>query len=125
MVLPEEIDVTNAACVAEQLTMAISDGSTVIIDMSATTFCDRAGAHAIVRAHKHATDSRAELRPVVTAELVQRIFGLVGIDRLLDMYPTVEAARDKTPNGRLAWQQGSLPDHAASGPGAAVPLTCH
>ena len=100
--LPEEIDVTNAACVAEQLTMAISDGSTVIIDMSATTFCDCAGARAIARAHQHATDSRAELRPVVTAELVRRIFGLAGINRLLDMYRTVEAARDKRGNPRTA-----------------------
>jgi anti-anti-sigma factor len=72
----------------------------VIIDMSASTFCDCAGAHAIVRAHKRAADSSAEVRLVVTAAPVRRIFGLLGIDRLLDFYPRVEAARGEMPGGR-------------------------
>ena len=91
--LPEEIDVSNAAGVAEELTAAVSRHTAVIIDMSATRFCDCAGARAIVRAHQRATGSGAELRLVVTAAPVRRIFGLMGIDHLLDIYPSAEAAR--------------------------------
>jgi anti-sigma B factor antagonist len=90
--LPEEIDLTNAAGVAEQLTLAGGRHSVVIIDMSATRFCDCAGARAIVLAHKRTAEGGAELRLVVTAEPVRRIFGLLGVDRLLDLYPSVEAA---------------------------------
>ena len=101
VVLPEEVDIRNAAGVAEELTLAVSRSSVVIIDMSATMFCDCAGARAIVRAHKRAADSGAELRLVVTAKLVRRMFGLIGVDHLLDIYPSVEAARGGAPNGSL------------------------
>jgi len=94
--LPEEIDLTNAAGVAEQLTLA-DHHPIVIIDMSATRFCDCAGARAIVLAHKRAAEGGAELRLVVTAEPVRRIFGLLGVDRLLDLYPSVEAAHGAMP----------------------------
>jgi anti-sigma B factor antagonist len=90
--LPEQIDVTNAAGVAEQLTSAVSCHPAVLIDMTATRFCDCAGARAIMRAYTRATDSGAELRLVVTTEPVRRIFSLIGVDRLLEVYPSVEAA---------------------------------
>jgi anti-sigma B factor antagonist len=95
--LPEQVDIRNAADVAEELILAVSRSSMVIIDMSATTFCDCAGARAAVRGHKRATDSGAEVRLVVTATLVRRILGLVGVDRLLAIYPSVEAARGAEP----------------------------
>ncbi len=97
MALPEQIDLSNAAQIAEELTSAVSRGDTVIIDMSATAFCDCAGVRAVVRAHKRATDSGAELRLVVTEPLVRRVFGLIGIDRLVDLYPSVAAARGSYP----------------------------
>ena len=90
--LPEEIDIGNAAGVANELSSAVSRNPVVIIDMSATRFCDCAGVRAIARARKRATSGGAELRLVVTAAPVRRIFGLIGVDRLLDVYPSVEAA---------------------------------
>ena len=65
--LPEEIDIGNAAGVADELTSAVSRNRVVVIDMSATRFCDCAGVRAIVRARKRANGSGAELRLVVTA----------------------------------------------------------
>jgi anti-sigma B factor antagonist len=91
--LPAEVDLNNAAGLTEQLILAVSRHPIVIIDMSATRFCDSAGIHAIVRARKRATDSGAELRLVVTTQQVRRIFGLLGIDRVLEVYPSLEAAR--------------------------------
>jgi hypothetical protein len=38
--LPEEIDLLNATRVAERLTSAVRRHPAVIIDMTATTFCD-------------------------------------------------------------------------------------
>ena len=109
--LPEQIDLSNAAGVTEELTIAVSRNAAVIIDMSATRFCDCAGARAIVRAYKRATDSGAELRLVVTAALVRRIFGLMGVDRLLDIYPSVTAAR--VPDGAGSQAESAGPDAQA------------
>ena len=102
--LPEEIDIGNAAGVADELTSAVSRNRVVIIDMSATRFCDCAGVRAIVRAHQRATGRGTELRLVVTAAPVRRIFGLIGVDRLLDVYPSVEAAYGAMPGQASAVQ---------------------
>jgi anti-anti-sigma regulatory factor len=53
--------------------------------MSATTFCDCAGARAVVQAHKRAAASGSELRVVVTTPQVRRLFGLLEIDGLLNI----------------------------------------
>ena len=47
-------------------------------------------APAAVRAYKRATDSGGALRLVVTTAQVRRIFRLLGIDRVLDVYPQSE-----------------------------------
>ncbi len=94
--LPAEVDVTNADKVREALLAAAShDVAVLIIDMSETTFCDSAGVHAIIAAHKQAAAAGTELRLVATAVL--RILTLVGIDQLIPIYPTLEEALAGTP----------------------------
>jgi anti-sigma B factor antagonist len=110
--LPEEIDATNAAGVAEQLTSVVSRHPAVLVDMTATRFCDCAGAGAIMRAYTCATGSGAELRLVVNTEPVRRVFSLLGVDRLLEVYPSVEAACGAMPGGWSSLGRGkprSLP----------------
>jgi PAS domain-containing protein len=65
---------------------------TLIADMTVTVSCDHAGADAVVRAYQRATVSGTQLRPVVTAPVVRRVLGLNGLDRLVSIYPSLEAA---------------------------------
>jgi anti-sigma B factor antagonist len=95
--MPVEIDVTNADQIRRTLRAAASHGSSVlIIDMSATTFCDSAGLQAVIDAYNQldarnqSTATPTQLRIVATA--VRRIIQLVGVDQLIPVYPTVEAA---------------------------------
>jgi anti-sigma B factor antagonist len=95
--MPAEIDVTNADAIRQALRVAVGQGSSVlIIDMSATTFCDSAGLQAIIDAHNlldarnQNAATRTELRLV--ADVVRRIILLVGLDQLIPVYPTLEAA---------------------------------
>jgi anti-sigma B factor antagonist len=91
--LPAEIDVTNADQVREDLLSLLNRGTTMlVVDMSATTFCDSAGVNALIRAFKRATASASGMRLVVTTRAVQRILGITGVDHLIDVYPTVAAA---------------------------------
>jgi anti-sigma B factor antagonist len=75
--LPGEIDMTNADRTGADLQAALAPGvTTVVADMTATTFCDSRGIRALVLAHKHAAASGAELRLVVPSASVLRVMGL-------------------------------------------------
>jgi len=91
--LPEDIDVSNAGQIREELLSVINQGAeALIVDMTATISCDRAGADAVARAYQRAVVSRTELRLVVTSGVVLRMLGMTGVGRLVPVYPSVEAA---------------------------------
>jgi anti-anti-sigma factor len=91
--LPEHIDVSNAGQIREQLLSVINRGAaTLIADMTATVSCDHAGADALARAYQRAAVSNAQFRLAVTAPVVRRVLGLSGLDRLVSIYPSLEAA---------------------------------
>jgi anti-sigma B factor antagonist len=91
--LPEEIDITNAQAVGDELCAAFGQGVlAVIADMSRTRFCDSSGIRYLLLANGRAAELNAEFRLVVQSAAVLRAFGLLGIDRLLAVYPSMEAA---------------------------------
>ena len=91
--LPEDLDASNAGQIREVLLSVINRGAdALIVDMTATISCDRAGADAVARAYQRAVVSRTELRLVVTSRIVQRMLGMTGVGRLVPVYPSAEAA---------------------------------
>lgn len=93
VVLPEQIDVSNAGQIRELLLVVINRGArALIVDMSTTVSCDYAAADALARAHQRAVASGTELRLVVFSAVVRRALGLSGIDRLVPVYPFLEVA---------------------------------
>jgi anti-sigma B factor antagonist len=127
--LPEHIDVTNVAQLREQLLSLINRGAAVLIaDMTATESCDHAAMDAIARAYQRAAVSGTQLRLVVTAPVVRRVLGIEGLDRLVSIYPTVEAAtaagmplmQGRASAGRLSPASTRPPIWPAGTPGAAA-----
>jgi anti-anti-sigma factor len=91
--LPEDIDVSNAGAIREELLSVINRGAEVlIVDMTATISCDHAGADAVARAYQRAVASRTELRLAVTSGDVLRMLGMTGVGRLVPVYPSAQAA---------------------------------
>ena len=91
--LPAEIDITNADTIREDLLSVLNQGAALLIaDMSKTTFCDSAGVGALVRAFRRAQASNCSMRLVVRTVAVQRVLAITGVDRLLDIYPSVAAS---------------------------------
>jgi anti-anti-sigma factor len=91
--VPEHLDVSNAGQLSEQLLVLINRGAAeLIVDMTATVSCDYAGADAVVRAYQRAAASGTQVRLVVTAAIVRRVLTVNGLDRLIPIYPSVEAA---------------------------------
>ena len=90
---PEHVDMSNAAQIREELLGVFDRGPTAVIaDMSATARCDDVGVDAVARACQRAAVCRAELRLVATAPAVRRLLAAEGLDRLVPVYSSVEAA---------------------------------
>ena len=81
---PDEVDITNAAGLRGALleTAAARHGM-LVVDMSRTRFCDTAGVHALVSAHKQARAEHGELRLVIATPTVRRIFTITGLDNVI------------------------------------------
>jgi anti-sigma B factor antagonist len=91
--LPAEIDVTNADTVQDELLAALNQSAVLLIaDMSGTDFCDSSGVSAMVRVFRRAVASGRTLRLVVSTPAVQRVLSITGVDRLVDVFPSVVAS---------------------------------
>lgn len=96
--MPTEIDAVNASAVRQALLALPTHGTAVlIIDMSGTLFCDSAGIQVIVEAYRRATATRTTLRLVATE--VRRVLTLIGVDRIIPIYPTLDEALAGEPRG--------------------------
>lgn len=94
LALPAEVDVSSADQLRDELLALIQQGVTaLIVDLSETTFCDSAALGALITAHSRAAETAAELRLVAAQPTVSRVMTIVGVDRLIPVYPTVAAAR--------------------------------
>lgn len=91
--LPQRIDSSNADQVREQLLWIINRGAAVLIaDLTGTVSCDYSGADALARAQHRAMANGTELRLAVAADAVRRVLTLNGFDRLVAIYPDLDAA---------------------------------
>jgi anti-sigma B factor antagonist len=108
---PVEIDVSNAAEFRQSLLFG-ANGShpTLIVDMSETVFCDSTGLHQLVRARARAIAAGGEVRLVIQAAPVLRLFAIMGIGRLFPFFPTLADAAAAAP-------AAPGPDGPARGPG--------
>ena len=101
VVLPAEIDVTNSEQVYEQLLAALAPGVDIVIaDMTSTIFCDSSGVHAIMHAYESAAARDVRLRLAVSpASSVRRVLELIGVGRLMPVYPSLREALDSESAG--------------------------
>lgn len=101
---PEEIDITNAGQFREALLACTARGAAIIVvDMSRTHFCDSAGLHALVAGHKRVRAGGGEVRLLITAPEVLRVFAISGLDRVLPCHSDLDRAV-----GRLSPHQPSV-----------------
>ena len=90
---PAEIDARNAGDVLASLLSVIHEGpATLIVDMTATAFCDSAGLSLLVQAFRRAGASGIEMRLAVCGPSVRRILEITAVDQLIGTYPSVPAS---------------------------------
>ena len=90
---PGQVDISNVDQLRDRLLSVINRGAAVLIaDMTSTVSCDHAAVEAIARACQRAAVSGTQLRLVVAAPLVRRVLSIEGLDRLVAIYPRLDAA---------------------------------
>jgi anti-anti-sigma factor len=112
VVFPGHVDVSNVGQLRDRLQAVINRGAAVLIaDMTDTVSCDHSAVEAVARACQRAAISGTQVKLVVTAPVVRRVLSVEGLDRLVSIYPSLEAAaaagggaaeRAWHPNGRPA-----------------------
>jgi len=92
--LPREIDLASCDAAEAGLLAAVSAPGLVIADMTGTVCCDSAGMRMLLTAHNRARSSGATLRFAVTpGTTVARVMAILGVNRILSVYDSVEDAR--------------------------------
>jgi anti-sigma B factor antagonist len=90
---PQEIDITNAGELrAALLHAAARPGAVLVVDMTRTRFCDSAGLHALIGAHKRAQAEGRQVRLAVTEAQVRRILALTALDGLIPVFTSLDQA---------------------------------
>lgn len=99
--MPAEIDIANEREVAEELNAVLGmRPCPLVVDMTETRFCDSSGMAAVVRAWKRAAALHVPFRVAVCSDSVLRVLRVLGADRLLQVYPSLAAAKaDEPPPG--------------------------
>jgi anti-sigma B factor antagonist len=92
--MPDEIDIANAEEVRDTLLAVLNQGiTTLIVDMSHTTFCGCSGASAFARAHQRALAGGGQVRLVARAPIVRRLLAITGVDHLMPVFASLSEAR--------------------------------
>ena len=111
VITPEEIDITNAGRLrAALLRAAARPGAILVVDMTRTWFCDSAGLHALLGAHKRAQAEGRQVRLAVTGPQIRRILALTALDRLLPVYTSLDQALAHPPADSPRSQPKNRPD---------------
>src|SRR5580704_16053356 len=90
---PEQVDITNADGLRAALLESAGLGhGRLVVDMGRTEFCDTAGLHALVAAHKRALAEGGRVLLVLPGATVLRIFSITGLDGVIPHFPSLEEA---------------------------------
>src|SRR5581483_5386198 len=94
VITPAEIDITNAAQLRAALLRAAAarPGTDLVVDMTRTSFCDSAGLHALIGAHRRARAEGRQVKLAVTGAEVRRLLALMALDRLIPVCASLDQA---------------------------------
>ena len=87
-----EIDISTVAQLRERLFELADNGGTLIVDLNRVTFIDSSGLGALVGAARRAAAHGGSLHAVCARPPTRRLLWLTGVDRLIPLAATEDAA---------------------------------
>ncbi|PRI13313.1 STAS domain-containing protein [Mycobacterium shigaense] len=93
------VDIITAPSLATHLDAALADTPAVlIVDLTKVDFLSSAGITVLVEAHRLTEGSPTSLRVAADGSATSRPLQIVGVDKIVDLYPTVaDAVRGEHP----------------------------
>lgn len=89
--LSGELDASTATLLYDQLSdLEVEDVQHVVLDLAKVTFMDSTGLSVIVTEHKRMQHSGGSLTIFAPPSSVRRLFGITGLDSVLDVVPVNE-----------------------------------
>jgi anti-sigma B factor antagonist len=90
-----EIDICTAEAMRRAIESAAGRAFEIWLDLTATTFMDSTGIHAIATARVRLADANRRLVLICPPGPVLRVITLTGLDQLLEIHPSRSAARER------------------------------
>ena len=88
-----EVDVYTAPVLDDSLSALISSGRvSLVVDLTAVDFLDSTGLGVLVKALKRAREHDGSLDVVATADRIRKVFRITGLDAVMPLHDTVDAA---------------------------------
>jgi len=91
-----EIDLFTAPEFKSRIATAIDGGaSTIVVDLSGTTFIDSSSLGVLIGAHRRLEHTHGRLMVVCENASILKTFQITGLDNVFAIVPTVEAATER------------------------------
>lgn len=104
---PDYIDISNVNQLCRALLAASTNAMVVVVDMTATTFCDATGLGHLVRMYRWLEDSCVELRIVGCTDRVRKVMAITGDDQVLRIFNSVTEAVTWKPRNWMLYNQAA------------------
>ncbi|KAB1988552.1 STAS domain-containing protein [Streptomyces triticiradicis] len=97
-----ELDLVTSPALRQSVHDVVATGRhSIVLDLSGVVFCDSSGVGVLIAARRLVRSCRGRLRLILPAggaadgSHVNRVLGALGVRRLFDVYPDVDAAVDE------------------------------
>ncbi|MGW0970650.1 STAS domain-containing protein [Streptomyces sp. NPDC002516] len=97
-----ELDLVTSPALRQSVHDVVAAGRHgIVLDLSEVVFCDSSGVGVLIAVRRLMRSCRGRLRLILPARgaadgsHVNRVLGALGVRRLFDVYPDVDAARDE------------------------------
>lgn len=103
------MDLVTSPVLRQRVHDAVADGRhSLVLDLSGVLFCDSSGVGVLIATRRLLRSCQGRLRLILPAQgavdgsHVNRVLGALGVRRLFDVYPDVDAAVDDQPDSLSA-----------------------
>ena len=90
--LTGEVDLANASDLRAHLKAVARNDNNLIVDMSELRYIDSSGIRTLIEAHHTFKQTRRKMVLAAVTPSVQKIFSIVGMDRIMPVFVSIEAA---------------------------------
>ena len=104
-----EMDLVTSPVLRQRVHDAVAEGRhSLVLDLSGVLFCDSSGVGVLIATRRLLRSCQGSLRLILPAQgavdgsHVNRVLGALGVRRLFDVYPDVDAALDDEPGSLSA-----------------------